>query len=113
MLYGQYPFHDTVASQLFGKIRRGQYAVPDTVSATAKCLVRSLLRTEPAERLTVEEATKHPWFTQVCRSRQGTTPALAQVNYLRGSNNSTRKEGSEQLVPEWVEAGSLADEITS
>jgi len=68
MLFGQYPFHDTVASQLFGKIRRGYYTVPDSVSPPARCLVRSLLRTEPAERLTVAGACNHPWFIHA-RSR--------------------------------------------
>lgn len=112
MLFGQYPFHDTVASQLFGKIRRGHYVVPDSVSSTARCLVRNLLRTEPSERLTVEEASQHPWFTQVKRGR-GSSP-LTSVNSLRGSSN-TPKGSTEQLVPEWTESGSVAavDEFLS
>lgn len=114
MLFGQYPFHDTVASQLFGKIRRGHYVVPDSVSPTARCLVRNLLRTEPSERLTVEEASQHPWFTQVRRSRTAVSAlAASSVNSLRGSNNNNitnNKSSAEQLVPEWVESGSVAAE---
>ncbi|GFT12700.1 tribbles homolog 2 [Nephila pilipes] len=62
MLVGRYPFHDTEPSGLFHKIRRGCYTVPDHLSSRAKCLIRSLLRMDPSERLTAEEVLDHPWF---------------------------------------------------
>jgi tribbles-like protein len=64
MLVGRYPFHDTEPSSLFTKIRRGKFTVPDFVSSQAKCLLRSIMRVEPAERLTAEEVLHHPWFRQ-------------------------------------------------
>ena len=63
MLVGRYPFHDVEPSTLFTKIRRGQYSIPDTISSRAKCLIRSLLRHAPTERLTAEQILRHPWFT--------------------------------------------------
>lgn len=62
MLVGRYPFHDSEPSGLFNKIRRGCYTVPDHLSSRAKCLIRSLLRMDPSERLTAEEVLDHPWF---------------------------------------------------
>ncbi|GIY49724.1 tribbles homolog 2 [Caerostris darwini] len=62
MLVGRYPFHDIEPSGLFNKIRRGCYTVPDHLSSKAKCLIRSLLRMDPSERLTAEEVLDHPWF---------------------------------------------------
>ncbi|XP_015928328.1 tribbles homolog 2 [Parasteatoda tepidariorum] len=62
MLVGRYPFHDTEPSGLFSKIRRGCYIVPEHLSSKAKCLIRSLLRMDPSERLTAEEVLDHPWF---------------------------------------------------
>lgn len=62
MLVGRYPFHDTEPSGLFSKIRRGSYTVPEHLSSRAKCLIRSLLRMDPSERLTAEEVLDHPWF---------------------------------------------------
>ncbi|KAE8599630.1 hypothetical protein XENTR_v10017265 [Xenopus tropicalis] len=62
LLVGRYPFHDSDPSALFSKIRRGQYCIPDHVSPKARCLIRSLLRKEPSERLTAEEILLHPWF---------------------------------------------------
>jgi len=63
LLVGRYPFHDIQPAALFTKIRRGDYRVPDTVSARAKCLVRALLRKQPADRLSSEQVQQHPWLT--------------------------------------------------
>lgn len=62
LLIGRYPFHDVEPSALFSKIRRGDYRVPETVSSRAKCLVHSLLRKDPAQRLSAEQILQHPWF---------------------------------------------------
>lgn len=62
MLVGRYPFHDSDPSALFGKIRRGQYNIPQMLSVKAKCLIRSLLRRDPSERLTAGDTLQHPWI---------------------------------------------------
>lgn len=68
MLVGRYPFHDVDPGALFNKIRRGCYTVPDFLSSRAKCLIKSLLRMDPAERLAAEEVLDHPWFKMAARS---------------------------------------------
>ncbi|XP_048142853.1 tribbles homolog 1 [Corvus hawaiiensis] len=65
LLVGRYPFHDSDPSTLFSKIRRGQFCIPDHVSPKARCLIRSLLRREPSERLAAPEILLHPWFDAV------------------------------------------------
>ncbi|XP_077405100.1 tribbles homolog 1 [Vanacampus margaritifer] len=62
MLAGRYPFHDADPAALFSKIRRGHCCLPEGLSPGARCLVHSLLRKEPAERLTASELLAHPWF---------------------------------------------------
>ncbi|XP_075438227.1 tribbles homolog 1 [Ascaphus truei] len=84
LLVGRYPFHDSDPSTLFSKIRRGQYCIPDHISPKARCLIRSLLRREPSERLTAEEILLHPWFN-----------AAAQPGYADQDTGST-----DQLVPD-------------
>ncbi|KAM8775164.1 tribbles homolog 3 isoform 1-T2 [Rhynchonycteris naso] len=64
MLAGHYPFQDSEPALLFGKIRRGAYALPQGLSAAARCLVRCLLRREPAERLTAAGILLHPWLRE-------------------------------------------------
>ncbi|XP_054841070.1 tribbles homolog 1 [Eublepharis macularius] len=68
LLVGRYPFHDSDPSALFTKIRRGQFCIPDHVSPKARCLIRSLLRRDPSERLTAPEILLHPWFVAVLES---------------------------------------------
>lgn len=69
LLIGRYPFHDVEPSALFSKIRRGDYHVPDTVSSRAKCLIRSLLRHAPDQRLTAHQVLDHPWFRRAASPR--------------------------------------------
>ncbi|KAB1262835.1 Tribbles-like protein 3 [Camelus dromedarius] len=64
MLAGHYPFQDSEPILLFGKIRRGAFALPEGLSAPARCLVRCLLRREPTERLTASGILLHPWLRE-------------------------------------------------
>ncbi|XP_023605040.1 tribbles homolog 3-like isoform X2 [Myotis lucifugus] len=76
MLAGHYPFQDSEPALLFGKIRRGTYALPRGLSARARCLVRCLLRREPAERLTASGILLHPWL------RENLTPSVPSRAHL-------------------------------
>lgn len=64
MLAGHYPFQDAEPALLFSKILRGAYALPQSLSAPARCLIRCLLRREPAERLTASGILLHPWLRE-------------------------------------------------
>uniref|UniRef100_A0A8C2S6S2 Tribbles homolog 2 n=1 Tax=Capra hircus TaxID=9925 RepID=A0A8C2S6S2_CAPHI len=85
MLVGRYPFHDIEHSSLFSKIRRGQFNIPETLSPKAKCLIRSILRREPSERLTSQEILDHPWFS---------------TDFSVSNSGYGAKEVSDQLVPD-------------
>ncbi|XP_014247716.1 tribbles homolog 2 [Cimex lectularius] len=63
MLVGRYPFNDAEHANLFMKISRGHFLVPECLSSKSKCLIRSLLRKEPSERLTASDVLIHPWLT--------------------------------------------------
>lgn len=62
MLVGRYPFQDVEPTVMFSKIRRGLFVVPDSLSSKAKCLIKSMIRQEPSQRLIAEELLDHPWF---------------------------------------------------
>ncbi|XP_019661691.2 tribbles homolog 3 isoform X1 [Ailuropoda melanoleuca] len=85
MLAGHYPFQDSEPALLFGKIRRGAFALPEGLSAPARCLVRCLLRREPAERLTATGILMHPWL------RENPVPSAA---------SRSRLWEADQVVPE-------------
>lgn len=62
MLVGRYPFHDNDPTVLFCKIRRGSFFVPTSLSPLAKCIIKSLLRKLPHERMTSEDVLASKWF---------------------------------------------------
>ncbi|CAH2009821.1 unnamed protein product, partial [Acanthoscelides obtectus] len=64
ILYTIYPFNDSEHASLFAKISRGHFVVPECLSPRARCLVRSLLRREPSERITSEDIIYHPWLAR-------------------------------------------------
>ncbi|XP_060518273.1 tribbles homolog 2 [Cylas formicarius] len=64
MLIGRYPFNDAGHVHLFARISSGNYVIPDCVSARARCLIRSLLRRDPSERINSEDIMYHPWLAK-------------------------------------------------
>ncbi|XP_023701207.2 tribbles homolog 3 isoform X1 [Paramormyrops kingsleyae] len=87
MLVGRYPFQDVEPAALFGKIRRGVFTVPDSLSASAKCLVRCMLRKAPSERLESSDILLHPWLN---------SPSL-----LATSSHLTPRNCTDQVVPDF------------
>lgn len=66
LLGGYPPFHDDNLKSLFRKIRHGEFTFHpkywDKVSAEAKDLIKKLLNTDTAERLTAGQVLEHPWL---------------------------------------------------
>lgn len=58
----RYPFNDSEHASLFAKISRGYFVVPECLSSRGKCLIRSLLRRDAAERLSARDVLRHPWL---------------------------------------------------
>lgn len=81
MLVGRYPFNDSEHASLFAKISRGHFLVPDCLTSTARCIIRSLLRRDPEERITSDDILFHPWL-------------------LKDDHSDTSRSSSDQCVPE-------------
>ncbi|XP_063699546.1 tribbles homolog 2 [Culicoides brevitarsis] len=64
MLVGRYPFNDSEHTNLFAKISRGHYVIPECLSAKARCMIRALLRRDSSERITSSDVLHHPWLMQ-------------------------------------------------
>lgn len=74
----RYPFNDSEHASLFAKISRGQFLVPECLTSKARCMIRSLLRKEPEERILSEDILLHPWMT-VDESRDFTKSSTDQM----------------------------------
>ncbi|UYV81851.1 hypothetical protein LAZ67_20002691, partial [Cordylochernes scorpioides] len=57
MLYGQFPFYDSVPQELFRRIKAADFHIPSDgrVSEGTVTIIRSLLNLNPTQRLTAEE----------------------------------------------------------
>ncbi|XP_076373904.1 serine/threonine-protein kinase 40-like [Tachypleus tridentatus] len=57
MLYGQFPFYDSVPQELFRKIKAAEYAIPSDghVSENTALIIRKLLILNPKQRMTAEQ----------------------------------------------------------
>lgn len=96
-LVGRYPFNDTGHASLFAKISRGHFVMPEWLSPRARCLIRSLLRRDPSERLTAEDVLRHPWL----QDRNGQDDLLAGDGHHRHHHGLGGSDSSgDQLVPD-------------
>lgn len=104
LLVGCYPFQDTKPASLFGKIRRGRFAVPEDLSPRARCLIRCLLRKDPVERLTARGILLHPWL-----AAGGVSEGLWRSPPGEQGLEQTVPEGGSwrELEPEQQEEGGL------
>ncbi|KAL7302338.1 hypothetical protein TKK_0004999 [Trichogramma kaykai] len=103
MLAGKYPFNDTEHASLFYKITRGQFAVPELLGSRAKCLIRSLLRKEPAERPEAEDVLRHPWLSRPLKKYciNCTSLAVQGGNAFDGHKNH-KTNMVDQIVPDFA-----------
>lgn len=108
MLVGRYPFHDTNPSILFSKIRRGTFVIPDTLSSHAKCLIRSLIRREPTERLSADDILSHRWFKNYrnslfsCKYHKSENYGQTMPSNI-SLNNSYYYKIADQTVPDLID----------
>lgn len=63
LLCGTFPFKGKNERELFTRIPKGIFTIPEGISANAKLIIRSLLVVNPNERATVEFILKHEWVS--------------------------------------------------
>lgn len=66
LLTGDLPFNDENISVLYNKIERAEYRIPReaAVAEGAADLIRRLLTPDCAQRITLDQIIRHPWFAQ-------------------------------------------------
>ena len=86
MLYGQFPFYDSAPQELFNKIKSAEFTIPEDgrVSEDSVSVIKRLLVTDPAKRLTAEQVL-----------------GVVERIIVMFRNISCPGEGSLQVVPEW------------
>ncbi|KAI8994980.1 kinase-like domain-containing protein [Pilobolus umbonatus] len=98
LLSGYTPFWGEDQASLFESIMSGQYEYDEEywadISLSAKDLVDRLLTFNPSDRITAEEALKHPWITGLKgagpRTSTNLAPTIRKGYSHRGSSFSTK-----------------------
>ncbi|CAA0406316.1 unnamed protein product [Arabidopsis thaliana] len=62
LLCGTLPFDDENIPNLFDKIKRGMYTLPNHLSHFARDLIPRMLMVDPTMRISITEIRQHPWF---------------------------------------------------
>eukprot|EP01122_Echinamoeba_exundans_P009922 TRINITY_DN3579_c0_g1_i1.p1 TRINITY_DN3579_c0_g1~~TRINITY_DN3579_c0_g1_i1.p1 ORF type:complete len:867 (-),score=173.16 TRINITY_DN3579_c0_g1_i1:2-2602(-) len=62
LVCGSLPFDGNSFQELFGKIIRGEYYVPDHVSMECRDLIGRMLVVDPAQRATLDQVRTHRWI---------------------------------------------------
>lgn len=62
MVCGYLPFEDKDNDVLYKKITDGKFNIPNFLSEGAKDIIRRILTTDPAKRITISQIKNHPWF---------------------------------------------------
>ena len=61
MLTGTFPFKGTTEADLYHKIQKGNFSMPDFVSKDARKIIYQLLEVSQSRRITSKELIKDPW----------------------------------------------------
>jgi len=99
LLCGYPPFYDENDAQLFEKIMHCRYEFHDQywehISPEAKELIRCLLKVDPKERLSAQEALKSPWFKM--KFDEQTININNNMKVMLAKHNSERRDKNKTL----------------
>ena len=62
LVCGFLPFEDPDTTELYRKILKGKYSIPDFLSSEVRDLISQILVSDPKERLRPHQIRKHNWF---------------------------------------------------
>uniref|UniRef100_A0A8C5P7B7 Serine/threonine-protein kinase 40 n=1 Tax=Leptobrachium leishanense TaxID=445787 RepID=A0A8C5P7B7_9ANUR len=102
MLYGQFPFYDSIPQELFRKIKAAEYSIPEDgrVSENTVCLIRKLLVLDPQKRLTASEVLVSlggiisSW--QSMSSLSGPLQVVPDIDHVTSPENSQEAKVTEE-----------------
>lgn len=77
LLCGRFPFSAKTYPELYKKIARGIFHIPDDISLAARDLISNLLVVDPDSRYTLEQAKAHPWLSKAVAANKATTTTTA------------------------------------
>lgn len=106
LLCGRFPFSAKTYPDLYKKIARGVFTVPEELSLAAKDLIRNLLVVDPERRYTLAQTRLHPWLAGVPRS---TASEPTAPRFLISPNPQARLTDTRHLAHPSCSRGQCAE----
>ncbi|CAM9389451.1 unnamed protein product, partial [Ectocarpus fasciculatus] len=110
ILCGYFPFRAKNYPDLYRRIARGVFDIPEELSPNAKDLIRQLLTMDATQRITAPAAMKHPWL----QTQFANVPDMAKLRLENPILISEKPSDDidEAVVRELEEFGLNRDELT-
>lgn len=85
MVSGEHPWNVSNTSIMLRQILKAAYTVPPFVSAGCKQLIQSMMKVNPADRITIESIIDHPWLKLAATvpTNPGFKPPVLQIPVLQ------------------------------
>jgi serine/threonine protein kinase len=110
LLCGCFPFRAKAYPDLYRRIARGTFTIPDELSPAVKDLLRQLLTVDPDQRITSAQVLKHPWLaSQVPIQNQNVERLRQEMTIL--ISEKPQDDVDEHVLVEMVQFGLSKEEI--
>ena len=83
MATGQLPWTKRNKIQLFGQIKRGNYTIPQTLSAELRDLIARMMTVDPSKRIDINSALNHPFLADVSLTKEQSKCDIPYVSLRR------------------------------
>lgn len=109
LLCGCFPFRAKAYPDLYRRIARGTFSMPEELSAPVKDLLRSLLNVDPNTRMTAHSALRHPWLVSQLSTAIPLDRLKADMTFL--ISDRATDDLDDQVLAEMVSFGVPREEM--
>ena len=109
LLCGCFPFRAKAYPDLYRRIARGTFAIPEELSAPVKDLLRQLLTVDADTRITAHSALRHPWLQVQLMNAPNMDKMRQEMTIL--ISDKPADDLDEQVLGELAAFGMSRDEI--
>lgn len=109
LLCGCFPFRAKAYPDLYRRIARGTFQIPEELSAPVKDLLRALLTVDPEQRVTAHAALRHSWLQVQYVNAPNMDKLRQEITFL--ISEKPADDLDEQVLSELIAFGLSRDEL--
>ena len=97
LLTGTYPFKALHSKELYLKIQRGTFVIPQFISNEASSLISAMLSVDPLRRPQAKMILDYSWFKEKCVKNSSIAEKTNEVPQIRVNLNNTFDQGKDNM----------------